>query len=614
MGERQFADERGRRRGTTRVLDFRPADAAGNASSYALPPDARALGRARRIMAEAFGTPRERGFAVRYWTGDEEPAQPALDRGFRLNIRSPDALRRMLLPPSELAFAEAFISGDITVEGDLLAAVELGAAVPARFHSPARVLHLIWQALGLPRGRRPHDRALRSRARTRGAFDERDRAAAAVRHHYDVGNDFYALWLDPERVYSCAYFASEGQSLEDAQREKLDLICSKLQLTPGERLLDIGCGWGGLIRHAARYYGVEALGITLSPAQADYARDRIEREGLGDRCRVAIRDYRDISREGWFDKVASVGMFEHVGRTRMPAYFRTVFDLTRPGGLFLNHGIVDLEYAHHRSLASRVSGWLWREDEFIDRYVFPDSEFVPFSFAAGLAETAGFEARDVENLREHYSLTLSHWVRRLEAHEAEAIRLVGETTYRIWRLYLTASMQAFQCGRTSVVQMLLARGDGVGHREPPAARERHSHLSSGPLRAARSIIAGPLQRVVSLVRRPRSSPPSRVPGVRAARSAVRVALASSRMAPSAGGGVGDLRRVRGPGLSPYSARERPARTSWRAGIRQRLHRPLPDRGDLPRRTHAGGRGRARHLRPVVQRSAVRVDREAAPAS
>jgi cyclopropane-fatty-acyl-phospholipid synthase len=427
-------------------------------------------------MADAFGAPRERGFAVRYWTGDEELAQPALDRGFRLIIRSPDALRRMLLPPSELAFAEAFVSGDIDVEGDLLAAVELGAALPARFHSLFRVLHLTGQALGLPRGRRPEDRALRARARTHGAFDERDRAASVVRHHYDVGNDFYALWLDPERVYSCAYFSSEGQSLEDAQREKLDLICSKLQLAPGERLLDIGCGWGGLIRHAVRHYGVEALGVTLSQAQADYAGNRIECEGLGDRCRVAIRDYRDLSREGSFDKVASIGMFEHVGRARMPSYFRTVFDLTRPGGLFLNHGIVDLEYAHHRSLSSRVLGWLWREDEFIDRYVFPDSEFVPLAFATGLAETAGFETRDVENLREHYALTLSHWVRRLEAHEAEAIRLVGETTYRIWRLYLTASEQAFRCGRTSIAQMLFARSDGNGHCAPLRAREWRSHL------------------------------------------------------------------------------------------------------------------------------------------
>ena len=427
-------------------------------------------------MADAFGAPAERGFAVRYWTGDEEPAQPALDRGFRLIIRSPDALRRMLLPPSELAFAEAFISGDVDVEGDLLAAVELGASSPARLHSIARMIHLTWQALGLPRARRPGGRAMRAHARTNGGFDDRDRAASAIRHHYDVGNDFYALWLDPERVYSCAYFAAPDQSLEEAQFAKLDLICTKLHLAPGERLLDIGCGWGGLIRHAVRYYGVEALGITLSQAQADYAQERIEREGLGDRCRVEIRDYRDLHREGSFDKVASVGMFQHVGRARMHSYFRTMFDLTRPGGLFLNHGIVDLEQARDRSFGSRVRGWLWREDEFIDRYVFPDGEFVSLAYASGLAEKAGFETLDVKNLREHYPRTLAHWVRRLEAHEAEAIRLVGETTYRIWRLYLTAAEQSFRRGRASVVQMVLARRDGSRQCVPPLTRERHPHL------------------------------------------------------------------------------------------------------------------------------------------
>jgi cyclopropane-fatty-acyl-phospholipid synthase len=317
---------------------------------------------------------------------------------------------------------------------------------------------------------------MRARARTRGGFDDRDRAASAIRHHYDVGNDFYSLWLDPERVYSCAYFASPDQSLEDAQHAKLDLICQKLHLAPGERLLDIGCGWGGLIRHAVRYYGVEALGITLSRAQADYARERIERDRLGDRCRVEVRDYRDLHREGSFDKVASVGMFQHVGRARMRSYFRTVFDLTRPGGLFLNHGIVDLEQARDRSFGSRVRGWLWREDEFIDRYVLPDGELVSLAYASGLAEKAGFETRDVGNLREHYALTLAHWVRRLEAHEAEAIRLVGETTYRIWRLYLTAAEQSFRCGRASIVQMVLARSDGSGQCVPPLTRERHPHL------------------------------------------------------------------------------------------------------------------------------------------
>jgi len=260
-----------------------------------------------------------------------------------------------------------------------------------------------------------------------------------VRFHYNVGNAFYALWLDARMVYSCAYFAHGDDDLDRAQESKLDLICRKLRLRPGDRLLDIGCGWGGLIMHAAKRYGVFALGITLSDAQAELARERIAEAGLSDRCQVELRDYRALPREGQFDKISSVGMVEHVGRKKLDEYFVSAYGALRPGGLFLNHGIVSIAASRPESLRSRAEARIWKRGEFIDRYVFPDGELLPAATVIASAERSGFELRDVESLREHYTLTLRHWVRRLEEHHDEAAALVGEETYRVWRLYMSAS-------------------------------------------------------------------------------------------------------------------------------------------------------------------------------
>jgi cyclopropane-fatty-acyl-phospholipid synthase len=245
-----------------------------------------------------------------------------------------------------------------------------------------------------------------------------------------------------------------------AQQAKLDYICRKLHLAPGERLLDIGCGWGALIRHAARQYGVEAVGITLSRAQAELAERAIADEGLEGHCRVEVRDYRDLSSVGVFDKVASVGMFEHVGRSRLPEYFAAAYQVLRPGGLFLNHGILDLEGTRPPSLAQRTRRQVLREGVFPQRYVFPDGELVPFAVAVAAAERAGFETRDVEGLREHYMVTLREWARRLEAHKAETMALVGDLTFRIWRLYLALSAHSFATGRIGIVQHLLSKPGG----------------------------------------------------------------------------------------------------------------------------------------------------------
>lgn len=419
---------------------------------------------ARQVAAELFGPPGQRGFAIRYWGEIEESSRR--NSSFTLVLRHPGAFRTMLLPPSEVALGKAFLLGDVEVEGDLEAAVAAGHAVADRLASPRRLARVVRLALRLPpaRGGSGKDECIPSARWGRRHSHRRD--AAAIRYHYDAGNQFYRLWLDRQMVYSCGYFLSGNADLDAAQVAKLDYVCRKLRLRNGERLLDIGCGWGALIRHAARCYGVEAVGITLSPAQAELASRRIAEEGLGARCRVEIRDYRDLASLPVFDKVASIGMVEHVGRGRLAGYFAAVHRVLRPGGLFLNHGIVDLESARSRSLPTRLRRRLWREGGFIQRYVFPDGEVVPLADLLRAAEAEGLESRDMESLREHYALTLRHWRRRLEAREPEAVALIGNVGVRIWRLYLAASAHAFATERLGVVQLLLSKSQAGVARVP----------------------------------------------------------------------------------------------------------------------------------------------------
>jgi cyclopropane-fatty-acyl-phospholipid synthase len=362
----------------------------------------------------------------------------------------------MLLPPSELALGEAYLRGDFDVEGSLEAATGLADRIAEGLRSPGRIVRLAPLLRALPRD--AVDRAERKAGRTdrrAGPRHTRQRDRTAVRSHYDVGNDFYALWLDARMVYSCAYFPTPDTSLDIAQLAKLDHICRKLRLRPGERLLDIGCGWGGLIIHAAGRYGVDATGITLSEPQAALARQRIAEAGLKDRCRVEVRDYRDLPAEATFDKIASIGMVEHVGRSRLDRYFAEVHRLLRPGGLFLNHGIV--ERPANDGLRALPRRLLWRPRAFLDRYVFPDGELVRTEEIIARAEGAGLETRDVESLREHYAMTLRHWVRRLEDRRDEAIALVGEPTYRVWRLYMSGAAHGFANSRLSLMQALLGK-------------------------------------------------------------------------------------------------------------------------------------------------------------
>ncbi len=355
----------------------------------------------------------------------------------------------MFWPPGELSLAEAYIHDDFDVEGRIEAVFPLAdRLLEGRRSVTERLLHGR-RLLSLPHARRgDRPQTGREAARLGGRRHSRGRDRLAVTYHYDIPGEFYALWLDERMVYSCAYFATPDEDLDAAQERKLDYICRKLRLQGGERLLDIGCGWGGLLIHAARRYGVEALGITLSEPQAELANERIRNAGLTGRCRVEVRDYREVYDPEGFDKLVSVGMFEHVGEALLPDYFGRAYRLLRPGGVFLNHGI-----------ARNIDVPVRRGPSFISRYVFPDGELVPISTTVRAAERGGFEVRDVESLREHYALTLKHWVRRLEASAEEARRITDENTYRVWRLYMSGSAHGFTKGRLNIYQTLLSKPD-----------------------------------------------------------------------------------------------------------------------------------------------------------
>jgi cyclopropane-fatty-acyl-phospholipid synthase len=431
-----------------------------------------ALARCRAVLAAIFGEPRERVFDVRFWDG-------TLDRNgkgspvFTLVLNRPAALRRMLLPPNELAIVESFIGGDVDIEGSMEDSSVIADGIRSRVHSPIQVARLIKLVLGLP-GQAADDLAetrFPEEARRLGPRHTPDRDAAAVQFHYDVGNDFYKLFLDRRLVYSCGYFRTPHDTIDQAQEQKLDLICRKLRLRTGERLLDIGCGWGGLVMHASQHYGVEATGITLSTQQAALANERIAEAGLKDRCKVEIRDYRTLSPDDRYDKIASVGMVEHVGLSHLPVYFESVFRALRPGGLFLNHGIVSLTEARPKSIGEEIFRRFWKADAFIDTYVFPDGKLTATHDVVAAAERCGFEVRDMESLREHYAMTLRRWVRSLETKSREAIEIVGQRTFRVWRLYMAASAHAFTTGAINVIQTLLAKPDATGHVDIPLTRE-----------------------------------------------------------------------------------------------------------------------------------------------
>ena len=404
--------------------------------------------------------------AIRFWDGSALGPEVDLTRPSRsaIVVRSPDAIRRLLYAPNELGLGRAYVAGDLDVEGDVYAALSIREAVANdddRVDFGLSVLDRL-KALGAARHVGGLGRPLpapEEEARLGGRMHTRARDAAAISHHYDVSNDFYRLILGPTLTYSCAYFASPDTPLDDAQRAKYDLICRKLGLRRGMRLLDVGCGWGGMVLHAAEHYGVNAVGITLSRQQHALATERVAAAGLAGQVEVRLQDYRDVD-DGPFDAISSIGMFEHVGMDRLTEYFTKLYTLLPDQGRLLNHGI------------SRPAGpSAIDKHSFIARYVFPDGGLHEVGKVVSAMQEEGFEVRDVESLREHYALTLRRWVANLEADWDEAQALVGPRRARIWRLYMAGSALNFEAGRTSIHQVLGVRKAPTGASGIPLTRE-----------------------------------------------------------------------------------------------------------------------------------------------
>jgi cyclopropane-fatty-acyl-phospholipid synthase len=446
---------------TTTVNDEPRPASSHPASERPGPRGARSRAAAIASVVEPFlGTLFGRALPVRFvfWDGSATGPNPGPGT---VTIRSPDVLRRLLWSPDELGIARAFVAGELDLEGDLYGALRaLHNAAPRGVRlGPRSLLSAVGAAVragGLGPPIAPPGAEMRT-GRARRHSKRRD--AAAIDHHYNVGNDFYRLVLGPSMTYSCARFASPMMSLEEAQAAKHELVARKLGLheLAGARLLDVGCGWGSLAIHAAQHHGASVVGITLSEQQVARARARVERAGLQDRVEIRLQDYRDLGGET-FDAVSSIGMFEHVGADHTAQYFSTIFRLLRPGGRLLNHAI------------SAPGGSKLEGRTFMHRYVFPDGELIDVGDVVLAMERAGFEVRDVESLREHYSTTLRHWVANLESGWDEAVSLVGAERARVWRFYMAASANGFDDGGLAVHQVLGVVPSATGWSGMPATR------------------------------------------------------------------------------------------------------------------------------------------------
>jgi cyclopropane-fatty-acyl-phospholipid synthase len=392
------------------------------------------------LRRELAATLPDRPFTVTFWDGSELPATNG--GGPALHVRSPVALAHALRAPGQLGIGRAYVSGAIEVDDidEAMAAILNYKPPPIDRATQLRLALAAARAMGPVKPPPVPDAELRPRGRRHSV--ERDKRS--VTHHYDVSNDFFALWLDESMTYSCAFFSRDGSSLEAAQRAKLDLICTKLALEKGERMLDVGCGWGSLAIHAAREYGVSVTGITLSEPQARLARRRADEAGVGDRVEFRVMDYRELNGEP-FDKIASIGMVEHVGSVQIDEYAATLARLLRPGGQLLNHGIARLRVGDAEA------------GPFSERYVFPDAAPLHLSRIQTAIERAGLETHHVEGFRMDYAETLTHWAQRLDANIEQAERLVGAERIRIWRLYLRAARNNFTSGFTSVYQVRSSR-------------------------------------------------------------------------------------------------------------------------------------------------------------
>ena len=386
------------------------------------------------------------GLPVAFEAYDGSRCGPA-DAPATIVLRSPAALQRIVTAPGDLGFGRAYVAGDLDVEGSIWAALALRDRLPSVRLEPKQLL-TIARMLGATGLRRPTPPP--EEARLRGPRHSKSRDAAAIAHHYDVSNEFYALFLGSTMTYSCGVWADPSITLDGAQDAKHELICRKLDLQPGMRLLDIGCGWGGMTMHAARQHGVTAVGVTLSRKQAELAEKRVAEAGLGDVVEIRLQDYRDVH-DGPYDAISSIGMFEHVGLSQVKEYFDRVHSVLRPEGRFMNHAIGRPPGFKHSRVARRG---------FIDRYVFPDGELHEVGTIVSAIQEAGFEVRHLESLREHYALTLRAWVANLESNWDAAVAEAGLARARIWRLYMAGSALNFEAGHTQIHQVLATRPDG----------------------------------------------------------------------------------------------------------------------------------------------------------
>ncbi|WP_416062648.1 class I SAM-dependent methyltransferase [Rhodococcus indonesiensis] len=387
------------------------------------------------------------------------------DAPWQVHLVNRRGLRRLLWAPDDLGFARAYVCGDIDIEGDLLAGLEAleqvsdpsrGPGVRIDGHTKKALLTAALRLgiLGLP----PKPPA-EEMTPARGRRHDKGRDAAAISHHYDVGNDFYRLVLGESMTYSCAYWGQPSADLDAAQYAKCDLVARKLGLTPGMRVLDVGCGWGTFALHAARHYGARVVGVTLSREQADYARARMVGAGVDESVQIRVQDYRDVT-DGPYDAIASIGMAEHVGAAMLATYAADLFALLRPQGRLLNHAI------------SRRPGTsaTFSKTSFIDRYVFPDGEILPLATMVEALEGAGFEVRDVESLREHYAATLRAWVGNLEANWDEAVAHSSAGRARVWRLYMAGAALSFAANRLGINQVLAVKCTDRGRSGMPGTR------------------------------------------------------------------------------------------------------------------------------------------------
>jgi cyclopropane-fatty-acyl-phospholipid synthase len=381
-----------------------------------------------------------RPFSLDFWDGTALSSTSG--DGPTFHVRSPDALAHALRAPGQLGIGRAYVSGQLEVD-DLDKAIELldgWQPPPLDRGARARLAVAALRAAGM---RRPPP-VPRVELRPNGRRHSRERDARAVRHHYDLPAEFFALFLDESMTYSCALFSRGATTLEEAQEAKLELVCQKLGLREGERVLDIGCGWGSFASHAARSRGVRVLGITLSGPQAALARRRVAERGLDDRVEIRVADYRQLDEEP-FDAVVSIGMVEHVGASRIDLYARTIARVLRPGGRVLNHGIARLRHGDPEA------------GPFSERYVFPDAAPLHLSRVLLALERAGLVTDHVEGFAEDYATTLTHWLTRFEDRLDEAVRLAGPERVRVWRLYLRAARRGFRTGFTSVYQVRCRR-------------------------------------------------------------------------------------------------------------------------------------------------------------